>query len=191
MSQPNDSSTPSDFDPLREEAGTDAGAGDPSSAAASDADPVAALKAELTQWKDTALRARADLDNFRKRMIQEASETRRFANASLLEELLPVLDNFQFGLQAAEADAGAKNLLVGLNMVAGQFQAFLRDQGVEEIPAVGCPFDPNVHEAVGQQPSTEVPEGVIITQIRRGFKLRDRLLRPATVIVSTGRPAGE
>lgn len=191
MSQPNDSSTPSDFDPLREEAGTDAGAGDPSSAAASDADPVAALKAELTQWKDTALRARADLDNFRKRMIQEASETRRFANASLLEELLPVLDNFQFGLQAAEADAGAKNLLVGLNMVAGQFQAFLRDQGVEEIPAVGCPFDPNVHEAVGQQPSTEVPEGVIITQMRRGFKLRDRLLRPATVIVSTGRPAGE
>ncbi len=191
MSQPNDSSTPSDFDPLREEAGTDAGAGDPSSAAASDADPVAALKAELTQWKDTALRARADLDNFRKRMIQEASETRRFANASLLEELLPVLDNFQFGLQAAEADAGAKNLLVGLNMVSGQFQAFLRDQGVEEIPAVGCPFDPNVHEAVGQQPSTEVPEGVIITQIRRGFKLRDRLLRPATVIVSTGRPAGE
>ena len=191
MSQPNDSSTPSDFDPLREEAGTDAGAGDPSSAAASDADPVAALKAELTQWKDTALRARADLDNFRKRMIQEASETRRFANASLLEELLPVLDNFQFGLQAAEADAGVKNLLVGLNMVAGQFQAFLRDQGVEEIPAVGCPFDPNVHEAVGQQPSTEVPEGVIITQMRRGFKLRERLLRPATVIVSTGRPAGE
>lgn len=191
MSQPNDSSTPSDFDPLREEVGTDAGAGDPSSAAASDADPVAALKAELTQWKDTALRARADLDNFRKRMIQEASETRRFANASLLEELLPVLDNFQFGLQAAEADAGAKNLLVGLNMVAGQFQAFLRDQGVEEIPAVGCPFDPNVHEAVGQQPSTEVPEGVIITQMRRGFKLRERLLRPATVIVSTGRPAGE
>lgn len=191
MSQPNDSSTPSDFDPLLEEAGTDTGAGDPSSAAASDADPVAALKAELTQWKDTALRARADLDNFRKRMIQEASETRRFANASLLEELLPVLDNFQFGLQAAEADAGAKNLLVGLNMVAGQFQAFLRDQGVEEIPAVGCPFDPNVHEAVGQQPSTEVPEGVIITQMRRGFKLRERLLRPATVIVSTGRPAGE
>lgn len=191
MSQPNDSSTPSDFDPLREEVGTDTGAGDPSSAAASDADPVAALKAELTQWKDTALRARADLDNFRKRMIQEASETRRFANASLLEELLPVLDNFQFGLQAAEADAGAKNLLVGLNMVAGQFQAFLRDQGVEEIPAVGCPFDPNVHEAVGQQPSTEVPEGVIITQMRRGFKLRERLLRPATVIVSTGRPAGE
>lgn len=191
MSQPNDSSTPSDFDPFREEAGTDAGAGDASSAAASDPDPVAALQSELTQWKDTALRARADLDNFRKRMTQEATETRRFANASLLEELLPVLDNFQFGLQAAEADAGAKNLLVGLNMVAGQFQAFLRDQGVEEIPAVGCPFDPNVHEAVGQQPSTEVPEGVIISQMRRGFKLRDRLLRPATVIVSTGRPAGE
>ncbi|MFN0127828.1 MAG: nucleotide exchange factor GrpE [Verrucomicrobiales bacterium] len=145
-----------------------------------------ALQAELTLWKDTALRARADLDNFRKRMTQEAADTRRFANASLLEELLPIIDNFQFGLQAAEGDAGAKNLLVGLNMVAGQLQSFLRDQGAEEVPAVGRPFDPNIHEAVGQQSSGDVPEGTVISQVRRGFRLRDRLLRPATVIVSTG-----
>jgi len=151
--------------------------------------PELSLQAELAQWKDAALRARADLDNFRKRMTQEAADTRRFANASLLEELLPVLDNFQFGLQAAAADAGASNILVGLNMVAGQLQSFLRDQGVEEVPAVGRPFDPNLHEAVGQQPSSEVPEGTIISQVRRGFKLRERLLRPATVIVSTGAAA--
>jgi molecular chaperone GrpE len=153
--------------------------------------PAGTLQAELAQWKDTALRARADLDNFRKRMAQESTDARRYANASLLEELLPVLDNFQFGLQAAEADAGAKNILIGLNMVAGQMQAFLRDQGVEEVAAVGRKFDPNLHEAVGQQASRDVAEGVIISQVRRGFKLRDRLLRPATVIVSTGPAATE
>lgn len=147
---------------------------------------TASAASELAQWKDMAMRARADLDNFRKRMAQESTDARRYANAALLEELLPILDNFQFGLQAAEADAGARNILVGLNMVAGQLNNFLRDQGVEEVAAVGQAFDPNVHEAVGQQPDVQVAEGVIISQVRRGFKLRDRLLRPATVIVSTG-----
>ena len=147
---------------------------------------TASVASELAQWKDMAMRARADLDNFRKRMAQESTDARRYANAALLEELLPILDNFQFGLQAAEADAGARNILVGLNMVAGQLNNFLRDQGVEEVAAVGQAFDPNMHEAVGQQPSTQVAEGVIISQVRRGFKLRERLLRPATVIVSTG-----
>jgi molecular chaperone GrpE len=186
MSQPADSaSTPDSDSPLPED-WSDPGAPSFDDPVAFDNDPVAALQAELTQWKDTALRARADLDNFRKRMSQESADARRYANASLLEELLPVLDNFQFGLQAAEADAGAKNLLIGLNMVAGQIQTFLRDQGVEEIAAVGQPFDPNLHEAVDQQASDTVPEGTVISQVRRGFKLRDRLLRPATVIVSTG-----
>jgi molecular chaperone GrpE len=191
MSQSAESSRSPESDSFREEAWADPATEGASEFAPTGDDSVAALKAELAQWKDTALRARADLDNFRKRMAQEAADARRFANASLLEELLPVLDNFQFGLQAAEADAGAKNLLVGLNMVAGQMQTFLRDQGVEEISAVGRPFDPNIHEAVGQQASAEVPEGTVISQVRRGFKLRERLLRPATVIVSTGRPAKE
>lgn len=191
MSQSAESSPSPESDVLREEEWADPASGSASESSPADADPAAALKAELAQWKDMAMRARAELDNFRKRMTQEAADARRFANASLLEELLPVLDNFQFGLQAAEADAGAKNLLVGLNMVAGQLQAFLRDQGVEEVLAVGCPFDPNFHEAVGQQASEEMPEGMVISQVRRGFKLRERLLRPATVVVSTGRPAGK
>lgn len=186
MSQPAESSSFPESDAFREEPWSDpTDAGDGDSFGSSD-DPAGALQAEVAQWKDATLRARADLDNFRKRMAQEAADARRYANASLLEELLPVLDNFQFGLQAAEADAGAKNLLVGLNMVAGQLQSFLRDQGVEEVPAVGRPFDPNLHEAVGQQASGEVAEGTVISQVRRGYKLRDRLLRPATVIVSTG-----
>jgi len=186
MNQPADSAPSPDSDFLPPEDWSDAPAGQAEDPVSPDTHPLTTLQTELAQWKDTALRARADLDNFRKRMSQESADARRYANASLLEELLPVLDNFQFGLQAAEADAGAKNLLVGLNMVAAQLQAFLRDQGVEEISAVGQPFDPNLHEAVDQQASDSVPEGTVISQVRRGFKLRDRLLRPATVIVSTG-----
>lgn len=186
MSQSDDSPAAETFDPLPDESFEESPSAANDASSSGDLSPMAALQAELTQWKDTALRARADLDNFRKRMAQESADARRFANASLLEELLPVLDNFQFGLQAAEADGGAQNLLVGLNMVASQFQGFLRDQGVEEVAAVGQPFDPNLHEAVGQQPSADAPEGTVISQVRRGFKLRDRLLRPATVVVSTG-----
>jgi len=188
MSQPDSSKSTPQPEPTPVDAWDEDAAFDPEAedGLPDERNPAASAHAELVQWKDTALRARADLDNFRKRMTQEAADARRYANASLLEELLPVLDNFQFGLQAAEADAGAKNILVGLNMVAGQLQNFLRDQGVEEVPAVGRKFDPNLHEAVGQEPSTTVSEGVIISQVRRGYKLRDRLLRPATVIVSTG-----
>lgn len=191
-SSPKPESTPIDVwaESMAEELeATASGSDDPDShddgAAGADGSTASAAS-ELAQWKDMAMRARADLDNFRKRMAQESTDARRYANAALLEELLPILDNFQFGLQAAEADAGARNILVGLNMVAGQLNNFLRDQGVEEVAAVGQAFDPNVHEAVGQQPDAQVAEGVIISQVRRGFKLRDRLLRPATVIVSTG-----
>lgn len=149
-----------------------------------------AAPSEADQWKDMALRARADLDNYRKRMAQETAEARKYANSALLESLLPILDNFQFGLQAARQEPAAANLLVGLNMVAGQLQNFLRENGLEEIRTVGEKFDPNVHEAVAQEPSAEVPEGVIISEVRRGFRLRERLLRPASVVVSTG-PAPE
>jgi molecular chaperone GrpE len=179
MSHPSDSSSVPDSSADDAEEWSDVDVGEEETVPRGQA--ATTVEAELAQWKDTALRARADLDNFRKRMAQESADARRYANASLLEELLPVLDNFQFGLQAAEADAGAKNLLIGLNMVAGQLQNFLREQGVEEVLAVGKPFDPNVHEAVGQESNDQV-----ISQVRRGYKLRDRLLRPATVIVSTG-----
>jgi len=154
------------------------------------ADPLREALAEAASWKDVALRARADLENFRKRVGQETAEVRRFANAALLESLLPILDNFQFGLQAAQSDPSAKNLLMGLNMVATQLQNFLKEHGVEEINAIGQRFDPNLHEAVAQEPNGQVPEGEIISQVRRGFRLRERLLRPASVVVSTGAGGG-
>lgn len=140
---------------------------------------------EAAQWKEVALRTAAELDNYRKRMAREMQDATRYANAGLLETLLPVLDNFEYGLQAAKAENEKSNLFIGLNMVAKQLQDFLRDQGAEEISASGA-FDPNVHEAMTQQPSDSVPEGSIIQQTRKGYRLRDRLLRPASVVLSSG-----
>lgn len=155
------------------------------SGAEAEPDPLNQALMEAAQWKDAAHRAAAELDNFRKRTARDLQETVKYANAGLLESLLPVLDNFDYGMAAAKAESEGSNLYVGLSMVLRQIQDFLKDNGVEEISAVGMPFDPNLHEAVSQQPSGTVAEGTVISQTRRGYKLRDRLLRPASVIVSS------
>lgn len=151
-------------------------------------DPIAAAEQEVLKWKDVALRSKAELENFRKRMARERADTARYSNADLLQALLPILDNFDFGLQAAKAEEGS-SIYLGMSMVLKQIQDFLADQGVEAIPAVGEPFDPNVHDAVAQEPSDEVPEGHVVAQVRAGYRLHDRLLRPAGVRVSTGATA--
>ncbi len=156
------------------------------SGAEAEPDPLNQALLEAAQWKDAAHRAAAELDNFRKRTARDLQETVKYANAGLLESLFPVLDNFDYGMAAAKAESEGSNLYVGLSMVLRQIQDFLKDNGVEEISAVGLPFDPNLHEAVSQQPSNTVAEGTVISQTRRGYKLRDRLLRPASVIVSSG-----
>ena len=156
------------------------------SGAETEPDPLNQALMEAAQWKDVAHRAAAELDNFRKRTARDLQETVKYANAGLLESLLPVLDNFDYGMAAAKAESEGSNLYVGLIMVLRQVQDFLKDNGVEEISAVGMPFDPNLHEAVAQQPTDTVAEGAVISQTRRGYKLRDRLLRPASVIVSSG-----
>ncbi len=148
-------------------------------------DPLDTAIMEAAQWKDAALRAAAELDNYRKRMAREMQDAVRYSNAGLLESLLPVLDNFDYGLMAAKAENEGSTIFVGFSMVLRQMQDFLRDHGVEEISITG-PFDPNLHDAVGQQPSDTVPDGTILQQTRRGYKLRDRLLRPASVIISSG-----
>ena len=156
------------------------------SGAEAEPDPLNQALIEAAQWKDAAHRAAAELDNFRKRTARDLQETVKYANAGLLDSLLPVLDNFDYGMAAAKAESEGSNLYVGLSMVLRQVQDFLKDNGVEEISAVGMPFDPNLHEAVSQQPADTVAEGTVISQTRRGYKLRDRLLRPASVIVSSG-----
>lgn len=154
-------------------------------------DPLSAALMEVAQWKEVALRSAAELDNYRKRMAREMQDAARYANAGLLEALLPVLDNFDYGLQAAKAENEDSIIFIGMSMVLKQMQDFLREQGVEEVAAAGA-FDPNVHEAMTQTPSDDVPEGQILYQTRKGYRLRDRLLRPASVVVSAGpKPAGD
>lgn len=144
------------------------------------------FQAEAAKLKDLALRARADLDNFRKRSLREKEDAIRYANNSLLEKLLPVIDNFELGLDAARNATDAASVLQGMSMVQRQLQDFIRSQGLEEVPTDGEAFDPNKHDAVSQEFNADVPEGKVIRQVRKGYKLKDRLLRAASVIVSKG-----
>jgi molecular chaperone GrpE len=145
-------------------------------------DPLQTLEAESAKWRDLSLRTAAELDNLRKRSAREREEAVRYANQRLLEELLPVIDNFEMGMQAAAQDSSSM-IYIGMDMVRRQLNEFLGSQGVEEIAASGV-FDPNLHEAVAQEECTEGDEGRILRVMRRGYKLRDRLLRPASVVVS-------
>lgn len=153
---------------------------------AEEIDPWEALEIEAAKWKDQAIRTAAELDNYRKRMSREKLDAVRYGNQSLLEELLPVLDNFSMGMQAAAQEKGSM-LFTGMEMVHKQLGEFLSSQSVEEIPAEpGSEFDVNVHDAIGQEASSEIEEGHIVRTMRKGYRIGDRLLRPANVIVSLG-----
>lgn len=144
------------------------------------------FQAEAEKLKDLALRARADLDNFRKRALREKEEAIRYANNGLLERLLPVIDNFELGIDAAKSAADTASILQGMSMVHKQLQDFLKNNGLEEVQAEGEAFDPNKHDAVAQEFSGDVPEGHVIRQVRKGYKIKDRLIRASSVVVSKG-----
>jgi molecular chaperone GrpE len=146
----------------------------------------AQLQTDLERFRDLALRSQADFDNYRKRSAREKEDAVKYANASLLERLIPIIDNFELGLAAAAGSAENSPILAGMSMVAKQLNDFLAESGVTAIDATGQPFDPNLHEAIAQEHNPKVPEGKVIRQLRRGFKLKERLLRPANVIVSKG-----
>ena len=170
-----------DTDPPPAAEGTAAPA-DLQDATAATLDPWEELEAEAAKWKEISLRTAAEMDNLRKRTAREREEAIRYANQRLLEELLPVIDNFEMGMMAAAQDTSSM-IYIGMDMVRKQLNEFLSAQGVEEIPATGQ-FDPNLHDAVSQEPSGQ-PEGEIIRISRKGYKLRDRLLRPASVVVAS------
>ena len=154
--------------------------------AAVEQDPWELLEAEATKWKEVSLRTAAEMENLRKRTAREREEAIRYANQRLLEELLPVIDNFEMGMMAAAQDTSSM-IYIGMDMVRKQLNEFLSNLGVEEIPVTGQ-FNPNLHDAVCQEPSN-TPEGEIIRVTRRGYKLRDRLLRPASVVVAAAQAA--
>ncbi len=137
---------------------------------------------EAAKWKEISLRTAAEMDNLRKRTAREREDAVRYANSRLLEELLPVIDNFEMGMQAASEDTKSM-IYIGMDMVRKQLNEFLSAQGVEEVPTDGL-FDPNLHDAVAQEPCDKGEEGRILKVSRRGYKLQDRLLRPASVTVS-------
>ena len=139
-------------------------------------------EAEALKWKEAAIRTAADLDNYRKRMARERSEDLRFARAGLIEELLPVFDNFSMGLQMAEQEQDSM-IYKGMEMVKGQLDDFLAAQGVVEVPAEGI-FDPNLHEAVAEEEKDGAEPGEILFVKRKGYRIHDRLLRAAVVVVA-------
>jgi molecular chaperone GrpE len=132
------------------------------------------------------LRVAADFENFKKRAARERQEVSKYANESVLQKLIPVLDNFDMALAAAgNAQSGTlQQLQTGVNMIHQQLKTALAEAGLEEVDASNKMFDPNWHEAISQQESAEVPEGQVLQQVRKGYKLRDRLLRPASVVVA-------
>ena len=153
----------------------------PAQEAPAELDPWEQLEAEASKWKEISLRTAAEMDNLRKRTAREREDAIRYANQRLLEDLLPVIDNFEMGMLAAAQDTKSM-IYIGMDMVRRQLNEFLSSQGVEEIPTAGA-FDPNLHDAVAQE-EAEGEEGQILRVTRRGFKLRDRMIRPASVVVS-------
>lgn len=149
-------------------------------------DPSAGLQADLDRFRDLALRSQADFDNYKKRAAREKEEAIKYANSSLLERLIAIVDNFELGLLAARGEGENSPIYAGMNMVLKQLTDFLADNGLEPIDAEGAKFDPNLHEAISNEPSAGVAEGFVIRQTRRGYRMKDRLLRPSSVVVSSG-----
>lgn len=158
----------------------------PATPAEQELDELKAKAAKADENWDRFLRAAAELDNYRKRVAREKDDLVRFTSERIVAALLPVLDNLERAIAAAQ-EHGAQNssLLEGISQVHTQFRRTLEEFGLQEIIAhAGHPFDPNLHEAVGHVDSPQHPEGTVLDQLQRGYKLANRLLRPARVLVS-------
>ncbi len=143
------------------------------------------LQADLDRFRDLALRSQADFENYKKRAAREKEEAIKYANSSVLERLVAIVDNFELGLEAAKGEGEKSPVYSGMTLVLKQLNDFLAENGLQPIEAEEKNFDPNLHEAIAHQPS-ELREGTIIRQTRRGYRFRDRLLRPSQVVVSSG-----
>lgn len=141
------------------------------------------LEIEVAKWKDQAIRSAAELENYRKRVSRDLGEARKYGNKGLLGELLPVLDNFKMGLDAAAADESSM-IYLGMKMVKTQLDEFLTNNGVKTHDPTGQKFDHNLHEAISQEETEEAEEGIILKTVRPGYTLHDKLLRAANVVVA-------
>ena len=148
---------------------------------------LAEARAEAAANFDRFMRAAADLENFRRRTVREKDELQSMVTGRVLEDIFPVLDNLALALTAAkQPGADVKSLVGGVEIVLAQLKAALGRHGLKEINPFGAPFDPHQHEAISHEPSAEVKEEHVLTIVRTGYSLPGRLLRPASVIVSSG-----
>ncbi|MDB4777953.1 nucleotide exchange factor GrpE [bacterium] len=152
----------------------------------SEDESIDSLKQQLSEMEKTALRHQADMENFRKRTRTQMDEQLKYASLPLLTELLESADNLNRASESAKTEGESSALLQGVTMVAAQLSLLLDKHGCKPIESVGQPFDPNCHQAVQMQPSDEYPANTVMHEIRSGFKLHDRVIRPAQVFVSTG-----
>ena len=144
---------------------------------------VEGLRTELAERNDQLLRLAADFENFRRRKAQELTDRGRYASEEAAQALLPVLDNLRRAVGHSAGDGGGQQLLDGLRMVMIQFEQALSAIGVEPVETVGARFDPSVHQAIGGEESDEVSEDTVVAELQPGYRLHDRLLRPALVQV--------
>ena len=154
-------------------------------------DELDELRTEVEQTKDHALRCQAELENYRRRITREMEDERRYAPLRLLRDLLPVVDNVERGVLAAEKSNDPAVLLQGFKLVAKQLEGLLERYHCLKIEALNCEFDPARHEAIGHQPSPEVPANAVLLVAQNGYMLYNRVVRPSQVIVSAGKPAEE
>lgn len=141
------------------------------------------MSKKLEEQKNLYLRALADFDNYKKRSAQDKEQFAQFANATLLADLLPVLDGFGRAIEAADKGLPGEEMVKGLSLVKKQFEDALKKHGVSEIEALNKPYDANVHEAILQKEHNG-PEGIIIEEMQKGYTLNGRVIRPSMVIVS-------
>lgn len=150
-----------------------------------------ALRREVGELKDKNLRLLAEVQNQQKRFAREKQEALRYAEADFARELLVILDDFERTQESAKSATDAKAVAEGVKIVYDHFLKVLQQRGITTIESVGKPFDPNLHEALMQQPSADVAAGVVLQEAARGYRMHDRVLRPARVIVSTGEVKSE
>lgn len=146
------------------------------------------LRTKLDEQTDLYIRAVADLENFRKRAQKEREEIRTLITSAIIEDLLPVLDHFELGLQSAETH-NASDIVAGFKMVFDQFKNILISYGLSEINPLRQEFNPHEHDCVRREYSATESENIVLSVMRKGYKLHERLIRPAIVIVSTKQQA--
>ena len=142
------------------------------------------LRADLEAAKERVLRSQAELENYRKRAAREIDENRRYAELPLMHDLLPVLDNIERAVAAAEKTQDVGVLLDGIKLVARNFEEVFERHHCKRIGALHLPFDPHLHHAISQQPSSEFPPNTVLIVAQPGFQLYDRVVRPSQVVVS-------